>query len=95
MVLHAPNIEHDVLKYDIGYKIKGGNFLSKINSELRKLPHTNSFPDYHPHSTIGYLQPGEADKYISKFKNKDLDYDLIPKYIIYSKTDGTKDKIEI
>lgn len=91
----STNPKYDVLKYDIGYTIKGGNYLNKINKELRKLPHTSNFPDYHPHSTIGYLKPGTADKYINKFKSIDLNYDLKPKYVIYSKTDNTEDKIKI
>ena len=89
------NPKYDVLKYDIGYKERDGNYLNKINKELSKYPHTNKFPDYHPHSTIAYLKPGKADEYINYFKDKDLNYELNPKYVIYSKIDGTKDKIKI
>lgn len=82
------NEKFDVLKFDVGYPVKGGSFLRKINKELSGLPHTTDYPDYHPHSTIAYLKRGMSDKYIKMFKDKE--YIVNPKYIVYSKPDGTK-----
>jgi hypothetical protein len=59
--------KYDVLKFDVRYPTKSGAFLHKINSKLQELPHTNGFPDYHPHSTIAYLKSGSGKKYIEKF----------------------------
>lgn len=87
------NPNYDILKFDIGYKIRGGNILGKINNQLRTFPHTNDFPDYHPHMTIAYLNKGEGQKYVDKFKGNQ--FNLNPSYAVYSKPDGTKDKIEI
>lgn len=61
--------------------------LHEINKELKKLPHTNDYPDYNPHMTIAYVKPGSADKYLSgdyrkKFTNIDK--------IVYSMTNGKK-----
>ena len=72
------NDDYDVLKFDVE-----GDGLYKANKELVKLPHTTDFPKYHPHSTIGYLKPGKADKYIKKLKGKQ--YSVKPTHIVYSR----------
>ena len=87
------NPDYDVLKFDVGYKTKGDPVLRKVNKQLKGFPHTNNFPDYHPHLTIAYVKKGMGDKYIDKF-NKNQ-FDLKPTYVIYSKPDGTQDRIEI
>jgi hypothetical protein len=87
------NDKFDVLKFDVGYSVKGGSFLQKINKDLSALPHTTDYPDYHPHSTIAYLKKGMSDKYINMFK--DIEYVINPKYTVYSKPDGTKVKKSI
>jgi 2'-5' RNA ligase len=79
---------YDVLKFDV----KGEN-LHECNEELSKCPHTTDFPDYHPHLTIGYLKSGKGTHHTEKLKG--LEYNLIPRHIIYSKPDGSKDKINI
>lgn len=33
----------------------------------------NSFPDYHPHTCLAYMQKGKADKYIEKFGDAFVD----------------------
>lgn len=53
--------QYDVLKIDI----KGDDII-RLNKLLRKMEHTSTFPDYHPHMTIAYLKPGEGEKYIGK-----------------------------
>ena len=72
-----------MLKFDVD-----GDGLHECNSDLRKYPHTNDFPDYHPHLTIGYIKKGKGQKYVDKFKK--LTYILIPQHIVYSKIDGNK-----
>lgn len=81
--LFETNPDYDVLKFDVD-----GDGLHECNSDLRKYPHTNDFPDYHPHLTIGYIKKGKGQKYVDKFKK--LTYILIPQHIVYSKIDGNK-----
>lgn len=90
--LHNPSLfenpDYDVLKFDV----KGDN-LHKTNVDLRRYPHTNSFPDYHPHTTIGYLKPGMGRKYVNKLKG--MNYSLSPQYAVYSKPNGDKVRMDI
>jgi len=79
------NDKYDVLKFDAECEE-----LHKANKKLSKLPHTTSFPDYHPHATIAYLKSGKGDKYVEKFK--DLEYFAAPVEIEYSKAEGDKIK---
>jgi len=87
------NPEYDVLKFDVGYKIKGGNVLGKINTQLKSFPHKESPYEYHPHMTIAYLKKGEGQKYVDAYKG--TQFNLQPSYAVYSKPDGTQDEIEI
>jgi len=57
------NEDFDVLKFDVD-----SEDLQKLNSELRKFPHTDTHDKYHPHATISYLKPGTGKKYIKEFK---------------------------
>jgi hypothetical protein len=85
------NEKFDVLKYDV----KGEN-LHETNEDLKQHPHTTDYPDYHPHLTVGYLEKGMGDRYITMLnKAKANKFKLTPEYAVYSKPDGTKDKIEI
>lgn len=77
------NEKYDVLKFDVDE-----SKFHEINKNLTSFPHTTSFPDYHPHSTIGYLKKGKGKKYVEKFK--DLSIKVFPKKIVYSQTDGSK-----
>lgn len=90
--IHNPSLfeneNYDVLKFDV----EGVN-LHETNELLRDFPHTNNFPDYHPHLTIGYIKSGMGKKYIDKLNGHE--YMLSPKEAIYSKPDGSKDKIEL
>lgn len=81
--------EYDILKYDVN-----GNGIYESNTELKKFPHTTDFPDYHPHLTVAYLKPNTGKKY-SKSLSSGQSYTLIPKYAVYSKTNGTKEKLDI
>ena len=90
------NPEFDVFKYDVGYTDRGGSFLHVCNEKLKALPHTTSYPDYHPHMTIAYLTPGKGKMYVESFKKHgSSEFVCVPKYIIFSQPDGTKTKISI
>lgn len=83
--------DYDVLKYDID-----GDNLKETNSDLKHLPHTSTFPDYHPHLTISYLKKGAGQKYVDLLnKLKFNKFWLAPQYIIYSHANGGKSKITI
>jgi 2'-5' RNA ligase len=56
-----PNEKHnyDVLKIDVTSEdLNELNHLISDNLEC-----TDTFPDYHPHVTVAYLQPGKGEKY--------------------------------
>ncbi len=58
------NEDFDVLKFDIDSKD-----LTKLNKKFKDLPHTNKFPDYHPHVTTAFVKKGKAKGYIAKLNN--------------------------
>lgn len=76
--------EYDVLKFDVK-----SSDLTKLNKLFAEYPHTNKFPDYHPHCTIAYLKKGKAVEYIKKAKDL-VDMVITPSKIVYSKVDGGK-----
>jgi 2'-5' RNA ligase len=78
------NDKFEVLKFDVDSKD-----MHKLNKNFREFPHTNNYPDYHPHCTIAYLKPDMADKYIKKLKDS-IKMDMTPSHIVYSKVDGSK-----
>jgi hypothetical protein len=82
------NPDYDVLKFDVQ-----GDNLHETNSDLQQYPYTSNFPDYHPHMTVGYLNSGSGKRYVEMLK--DYEYELLPKYAVYSKPDGNKIKIKI
>jgi 2'-5' RNA ligase len=90
--IHNPSLftpkEYDVFKFDVE-----GENLHECNDALKEYPYTSDFPNYHPHLTIGYLKSGKGEKYVNMLKGKE--YDLIPTSVVYSKTDGTKDTINL
>lgn len=87
IVLHKvsafENEKYDVLKFDVKCKT-----LNQLNKKLVEFPHTNKFPDYHPHCTIAYLKSGTAKKYIKMLKGKE--YTITPKKGVYSMASGEK-----
>lgn len=87
------NEKYDVLKFDVRYPTRGGSFLHKCNQALKKLPHENSYPNYHPHCTIAYIKPGMGKKYTEILKDKE--YKVSPDKIVYSEHSGKKTDIEI
>lgn len=92
LILHNASIfkseKYGVLKFDVRYPYKSGAFLSKLNKKLSEFPHTNTFPDYHPHSTIAYLKSGTSKKYIDLLKDKE--FTVTPNKIVYSKIDNSE-----
>jgi len=72
----------DVLKFDVD-----SEDMHKLNSKFKKFPHTDTFPDYHPHVTIAYLKPKTADKYIKKMKGM-AEIPIKLDKLVYSKPDG-------
>jgi 2'-5' RNA ligase len=85
------NEKYDVFKFDVM-----GGPLIEVNKKLTQFPHTNSYPDYHPHMTIGYLQPGTAKKYIDLFNKEGInEFNLNPTHCVYSFPDGSKEQIKI
>ena len=82
------NPSYDVLKFDIK-----GDCLHESNADLRQYPYTSNFPDYHPHMTVGYIQPGLGQQYADKLKGQK--FWLAPQYAVYSKADGSKVKMSI
>jgi 2'-5' RNA ligase len=82
------NENYDVLKFDTS-----GPNLHETNFELKNYPHTTSFPNYHPHLTIGYLKPGMGKKYVNKLKG--LQFKLDPTHVVYSMANGDNKNIEI
>lgn len=78
------NEKYDVLKFDID-----SSGLHKMNKKFSEFPNTTDYPEYHPHTTIAYLKPGLAEKYIKKINGLDK-IDIKPKEYLYSKADGSK-----
>lgn len=52
------NPDYDVLKVEVESKD-----LNRLNRLISQLEHTDSFDDYSPHATIGYLKPGSGEAY--------------------------------
>lgn len=78
------NPKFDVIKFDVE-----SDDLHKYNKLLKTLPHTDTYPEYHPHVTIAYLKKGVVDKYLKKFKDvKPLDVKV--NNIVYSKANGDR-----
>lgn len=77
--------DFDVVKFDI--ESEG---LNSLNKKMVKEPHTNDYPDYHPHTTIIYAKKGKGDKVIGDIGGKDTKVELVPSHFVYSKVDGTK-----
>ena len=77
------NSDYDVLKFDVESPV-----LHEVNQELKKFPHTTSFPIYHPHMTIAYLKPGMGEKYIKNLNW--AKFMITPNKLVYSTPSGKK-----
>lgn len=83
------NKEFDVLKFDVKSKD-----LVKQNKDFKALPHTNDFPDYHPHVTIAYLKKDKVEKYVTELKDIEPIEVKVEK-IVYSKPDDSKKNFKV
>lgn len=79
--------EYDVVKIDVESKI-----LSEMNSVMRELPSTVTFPKYHPHITIAYVKKGSGKKYVKSFEKK---YEIVGNELIYSTKKEKKNKLKL
>jgi 2'-5' RNA ligase len=79
----------DVLKFDVKSKD-----LHEYNKKFKELPHTTSYPNYHPHATICYLKKGMGEKYKKKLSEIDAIV-VTPDKIVYSKPNGKKKNYKI
>jgi len=75
----------DVVKFDVNSKD-----MHQMNKKLTEFPHTNTFPDYHPHSTIAYVKAGKGDEYAKLINDylKDNTLEITPRNLVYSKVSG-------
>lgn len=94
-LVHNPSLfqnpKYDVLKF----MVEGDN-LHTVNRRLRELPYTSSFSRYNPHLTVAYLQAGKGMEYVNVLNERGLNnFCLIPKMVVYSQPDGTKNEIPI
>jgi hypothetical protein len=80
----------DVLKVDVD-----SPDLHKINAILAQLPHTNDFPQYHPHVTIAYLQPGQGEQYNGREIPGVTGQEITLKSLTFSGKDGKKTEIAL
>jgi len=81
------NDEFDVVKFDVISKE-----LTKINSIMRELPNTLTFPKYHPHLTLAYLKKGTGKKYM---KNLNKKYILTGDELIFSTKNEKKKRLKL
>lgn len=59
------NNEYDVVKYDVPVTDQ----LKKYRKLFEKnFPNTQTFPGYHPHITLAYVNPGEGKKYVKELE---------------------------
>lgn len=81
--------EFDVVKFDVS-----GKDLHKMNKMFTELPHTNDFPDYHPHTTIAYVNKGTGKDYTRSLSDKEA-LTIKPDKIVYSKANGTQKEFKV
>jgi len=79
------NEKFDVLKCSVESKD-----LKDINKQCcENLEYTNDYPDYIPHLTVAYLNPGAGKKYV-KMKSKGFDKEYKSDKFIFSNKDSKK-----
>lgn len=78
--------KYDVLKFDVVNPI-----LHEINAILKQEyedEYTTTFPNYHPHCTIGYIKKGKGQRYVDLFK--DLEFVVLANSLVYSMPSGKR-----
>ena len=81
------NRPYDVVKLDVESELLHG-----LNQKIKQYPHTNEFPEYHPHITIAYVKKGMGQKYHGELPSVPT---VLGKKIIYSYPSGKKDIWEL
>lgn len=79
----------DVVKFDVS-----GQDLHDMNKAFTDLPHTNDYPDYHPHATISYVKAGTGKDYTRTLSKEDS-LVVKPNKVVYSKASGEKKEYTI
>ncbi len=84
--------DYDVVKFDITGVSEGR--LAKMNAKFAELPHTNDYPDYHPHATIAYVKAGTGKKYVQTLSSEDT---IVVECddVVYGKADGSENKYKL
>jgi hypothetical protein len=80
--------EYDVLKCDVE-----GEELYRLNSLLKTLPYTNSYNEYIPHLTLGYVKPGSCDHLVGQ--NIFSGHKFTINTLVFSDSNSNKTKITI
>jgi 2'-5' RNA ligase len=60
--------------YDVIFAEIDSPDIHRLHNRLGDLPHTDTWPEYHPHATIAYVKAGLADRYISQFGKIDGEF---------------------
>lgn len=81
------NKEFDVVKMDVDSKI-----LTEMNSVMRELPNTNTYPEYHAHITLAYVKKGTGEKYVKKFEKNRI---LVGNELVFSTKKEKKSKLKL
>jgi len=76
------NEKYDVLKFDVATY-----GLDTLNKELKTLPYTNEYDEYHPHVTVAYLKSGKGKEYVDKYKDLQIYCNFTR--VLYSHTKNT------
>lgn len=92
------NDEFDVIKLNFK-KNTGLAKLGKLNTLIRKFPNDCRFPDYNPHLTIAYVDPGAGPNLI----NEDVKASLVGKKLVFNRLiqsgfrrpDGLRDHTQV
>ena len=81
------NDEFDVIKMDVSSKI-----LTKMNSVMRELPSTITFPKYHAHITLAYVKKGRGKDYVKSFEKNQI---LVGNELVFSTKKENQTKLRL
>ena len=60
-----PGEEYDVVKYDVPITDQLKGYRERF---IKGYPNTQTHPEYHPHMTLAYVNPGEGQKYVKQLE---------------------------
>lgn len=85
--------EYDVVKFDIDDTDE--LFLNLHNHIKDNFPNTQTFPDYHPHTTLSYVEKGKGKKYIQSLEEPYI-VDISKIFYSYPTNDGqSKNEVDV